>query len=183
MKIFRSRAAAALAAAAVLSLTATPAMARGWNRHHHGDGIDGGDVVAGLLIFGGIAAIAAAASKSSKDRQAHTDDRYRDYPDSDYRSQDYRPQDYREAPPQRYQDDGTDTARERPGRSWRSGVSVDGAVDACVGEVERGSRSIESVEQVNREADGWRVSGRVSGGSEFACSIDGEGRVRSVSGL
>ena len=35
----------------------------GWGgRHHHDDGIDGGDVFAGLLILGGIAAIASAAS-------------------------------------------------------------------------------------------------------------------------
>src|SRR5262245_40287131 len=102
MNIFRSRTAATLAAAAALSLTATPAMARGW--HRHGDGIDGGDVVAGLLIFGGIAAIAAAASsKSNKDRQARQDDRYRDYPDSDYR----------DVPPQSYQNDRDDGYRDR----------------------------------------------------------------------
>jgi hypothetical protein len=176
MMIFRSRTAAVLAAAAALSLTATPAMARGW--HRHGDGIDGGDVVAGLLIFGGIAAIAAAASKSSKDRQARTDDRYRD-------SRDYREDDSRYVPPA---DERSDSYRDRPDNNgpssnWRSGLSVDGAVDACVGEVEQGSRSIDSVEAVNRDGDGWRVSGRVRGGSDFACSVDGQGRVRSVSGL
>jgi hypothetical protein len=180
MTMFRSRTAATLAAAAALSLTATPAMARGW--HHH-DGIDGGDVVAGLLIFGGIAAIAAAASKSHKDRQARADDRYRDDSDGDYRSQDYR-----EVPPQRYDDDRSydDSYRpsgNRPGSDWRSGMSVDGAVDVCVGEVERGSRSIDSVESVNREADGWRVTGRVRGGNDFTCSVDSSGRVRSVSGI
>lgn len=174
MTIFRSRAAAALAAAAALSLTATPAMARGW--HRHGDGIDGGDVVAGLLIFGGIAVIAAAASsKSNKDRQARTDDRYRDdgyHDDLNYR--DYRDDEPNYIPP---------AGRYSPGSNYRSGLSVDGAVDACVGEVERGSRSIDSIESVNRDRDGWRVAGRMRGGNDFACSVDGDGRVRSVSGL
>ena len=177
MIIFRSRAAGALAAAAALSLTATPAMARGW--HRHGDGIDGGDVVAGLLIFGGIAAIAAAASsKSNKDRQAHADSSYRDdgYRDDGYRNdRDYRDDGQHYVPP---------AERYSPGSgNWRSGISVDGAVDACVGEVERGTRSIDSIEAVNRDGDGWRVSGRVRGGNGFACSVDGGGRVRSVSGL
>jgi hypothetical protein len=171
MTIFRSRYAAWLAAAAAaLSLTATPAMARGW--HRHGDGIDGGDVVAGLLIFGGIAAIAAAASsKSNKDRQAHTDDRYRD-------DRDYREDDTRYVPPADERGESY-----RPGSNWRSDLSVDGAVDACVGAVEQGTRSIDSVEAVNRDGDGWRVSGRLRGGNDFSCSVDGQGRVRSVGGL
>ena len=172
MMIFRSRAASALAAAAALSLTATPAMARGWHRHHR-DGIDAGDVLAGVLILGGIAAIASAASKSSRERQARADDRYRD-------SRDYRDDNARYVPPV---DDRSQDYSDRPGSNWRSGLSVDGAVDACVGEVEQGDRSIDSVETVNREGDGWRVSGRMRGGRDFACSIDGQGRVRSVTGL
>jgi len=178
MIIFRSRTATALAAAAALSLTATPAMARGW--HRHGDGIDGGDVVAGLLIFGGIAAIAAAASSSSKNRQTRTDDRNRDdgYRDDGYRDE----RNYRDDGP-RYAPREDDRGNYAPSGNWRSGVSVDGAVDACVGEVERGSRAIDSIEAVNRDGDGWRVSGRVRGGNDFACSVDGGGRVRSVSGF
>ena len=58
MKFFRSRTAASLAALAAFSMTATPVFARGydrWGRHHHhhrNNGIDGGDVLAGLLIVG-----------------------------------------------------------------------------------------------------------------------------------
>ena len=67
MKILRSRPAAALALAAALSLTASPAMARGWgHRHHDRGGVDAGDIFAGLLVIGGIAAIASAASKKNK---------------------------------------------------------------------------------------------------------------------
>jgi hypothetical protein len=174
MKIFRSRAAGALAAAAALSLTATPAMARGWHRYHHHD-VDTGDVLAGLAIFGGIAAIAAAASSSHKNSRARTDDRYRDYPD-----------DYREVPPQRYDDRGDyeryDGQRRDPGSYGPSGPSVDGAIDACVGAVEQGRRTIDGIDSVNREGDGWRVQGRDRDGRTFACSVDHDGRIRGVSG-
>ena len=70
MGINKSRFAAALAAAAALALSATPALAQVWGwggggwGHHHRDRVDAGDVIAGILIIGGIAAIASAASKS-----------------------------------------------------------------------------------------------------------------------
>jgi len=60
MKLHRSRAALVAASLAALALTATPASARHWRHHDHG--IDGGDVLAGLLIIGGIAAVASAAT-------------------------------------------------------------------------------------------------------------------------
>lgn len=50
------------AAAAVAVSSASPAMAR-----DHG-GVDGGDIIAGALVIGGIAAIAAAASSNNNDR-------------------------------------------------------------------------------------------------------------------
>jgi hypothetical protein len=172
MKIIRSRGAGALAAAAALSLTATPALARGWHRHH--DGIDGGDVFAGLLVLGGVAAIAAAASKSSKERRARDDDRYRDDPD-------YRDDGYRDAPPPRaYDDRDYRDYRGDPGRS--PGLSADGAIDACVGAVAGGERSVDGVDSVHRDGDGWRVAGRDRDGREFACSIDREGRIRGLAG-
>src|SRR5690606_28171444 len=123
MKIAFSRAAAALAMAAALSLAATPAMARGygdWGHHHRhrGGGVDAGDVFAGLLIIGGIAAIASAASKQNRD-QRERDVRY---PAPDYRE-----------PSGRYGDYPDDRAP--PGYG---GVGLNEAVDTCVGEVERG---------------------------------------------
>ena len=172
MTLFRSRTAAMLAAAAALSLSATPAMARGWHRHHDRGGLDAGDVFGGLLIIGGVAAIASAVSKSNKDRQAREN---ADYPDQARYDDEY----YRDA---RGADYGRDDYREPPASSWRSGVSVDAAVDACVGEVER-DRSIDSVDSVNRQGEGWRISGRVRDGADFSCSVDGSGRVRDVAGL
>ena len=49
-----------LAAAAVLASVAAPADARGRRHHRHHDDIDAGDVVAGAVVIGGIAALAAA---------------------------------------------------------------------------------------------------------------------------
>jgi hypothetical protein len=211
MRIFRSHTAALLAATAALSLAATPAAARDWHRHRD-NGIDGGDIFAGLLIVGGIAAIASAASsKAKKDRQAREDARYRDDYRDDYRGRaDYRGQDddrgnaYRadadRAPPRvEYgaAQDGVVDARPgapeatpetapqpaQPSSTWRSGLGVDDAVDACVGEVERDNRSIDAIDGVNREGEGWRVGGRVRGGYGFSCTVDRQGRVKSVEGL
>lgn len=62
------------AAAAVAVSSATPAIAR-----DHRGGIDGGDIVAGALVIGGIAAIAAAASNNNDryDRYGYGDDNWR----------------------------------------------------------------------------------------------------------
>ena len=59
MKTFSKALVGTAAAAAVAVSSATPAMARDRG------GIDGGDIIAGALVIGGIAAIAAAASSSN----------------------------------------------------------------------------------------------------------------------
>lgn len=167
MKIFTSRPAIAVAAAAALSMTASPAMARGWYRHHD-RGVDAGDVFAGLVIIGGIAAIAAAASKSNRDkRERNTGDRY---PDRDNRGY--------EQPSGRY--DERAPAEPYSGPGWRSGSSMDSAVDRCVNEVERDNRSVDTVESVSREADGWRIDGRIEGGRDYSCIVNHEGQVSRV---
>ena len=157
-----SRMAGAVAAAAALSMIATPALARGgswggWGKryhHRHHDRIDTGDVLAGILILGGIAAVASAASKSSREA------RERDYP---------RP-DRRDAP--RY---GEPRERVETGPG-----SIGMAVDACAQKVERAERIIDAVTSVERDGEGWRVEGRVSNGRPFACSVSDSGRIRSV---
>lgn len=67
-----NRFAAATALAAAFSMAAAPATARGYHHHrwHHRDRVDGGDVLAGALIIGGIAAIASAASKRNREASA-----------------------------------------------------------------------------------------------------------------
>jgi hypothetical protein len=55
-------------AAGAMAVTATaPAQAQ-WRDRDRGDGIDAGDIIAGALIIGGIAAIASAASNDHYDR-------------------------------------------------------------------------------------------------------------------
>ena len=175
MKLIASKTACALAAAATLAMTATPAMARGWHGHHRDRGIDTGDVIAGVLIIGGIAAIASAAAKSNRDKR----EREARYPERRYPSDD----DYRDYRDYRDRSGGYGDRRDRepyPGSGWRSAGSMDGAVETCVGEVERADRRVDTVDTVNREGDGWRVEGLVSKGGAFSCTVDRDGRVRRV---
>ncbi len=160
------RTASAFAVAAAISMAATPVLARdrgwggggwggGWG--HHDEGVSAGDIFAGVLVIGTIAAIASAASKSNKDRQS--------------RDSDYRDRDYRDTSP-RYSDRGDNRSYAPRG--------IDSAVDSCVAEIERSSRTVDTVETVNRDGEGWRVEGRVRGGNSFACSITNGGQIRSV---
>jgi hypothetical protein len=84
MKTLKKALVSTVAAGAMALSTATPAMAR----DRHDDGIDAGDVIAGALIIGGIAAVAAAASNGDRyDRDYRYRDRnYRGYRDNYYRS-------------------------------------------------------------------------------------------------
>ena len=166
------KSAAALALLASVSLASTPAMARGWGgwgwgwgggwgRHH--DRVDAGDVITGILIIGGIAAIASAASDNGK-RARERDRRERE--DRDWRGED------------RDESGGYGDDDRRP--EWREGSGINAAVERCVSELERGSAKVEGVEAVNKQGDGWRVEGRMSGGQSFACAIDADGRIRSA---
>ena len=182
MTMLASRPLIALVGAAALSMMATPATARGWHRYHD-RGIDGGDVIAGVVILGGIAAIASAIGNSAKDKRAR-DARYPEdtrYPASYPNTRDDR--DYPDYPPQQggYGDNRDDGQVTGYGETDRGGAfSMDGAVDACVDEVERGSSRVDTVDAVNRDGDGWRVDGRIGNGRDFTCSVDGDGRIRRV---
>jgi hypothetical protein len=177
MKILRSRTAIALSSAAAFAMSATPALADRWGRGYGGWGHrdrhdDTGWIVGGIIGIGMIAAIASAASKSKKDKEAR-------YPDRDYRNDDYRNNGYRGDDYARDRDDQRDNGyRSNSYRSTARGI--DGAVDGCVYEVERGSTRVDTVDSVDRDGEGWRVTGRMTGGREFACSTDRENRIRSV---
>ncbi|HYE28495.1 MAG TPA: hypothetical protein VEA61_09710 [Allosphingosinicella sp.] len=58
-----------LAAAALLASIATPADARGRRHHRHHDDVDAGDVVAGAVVIGGIAALISAAGQARQAKQ------------------------------------------------------------------------------------------------------------------
>jgi hypothetical protein len=68
-----------VAIGAMALASASPAVAR--DRYHHDDGISAGDVIAGALVIGGIAAIASAASHDNDryDRGYNGDRGYGDY--------------------------------------------------------------------------------------------------------
>ncbi|QKG71913.1 hypothetical protein [Erythrobacter mangrovi] len=165
------------ALAAALSLTATPtsaaelpvatshvALATGpawapgddtahnhrWYRYRRHRGVDAGDVLAGILIVGGIAAIASAASNA--DRRSRDDYRYR-YPEPRRDSSRYNDSDTR---------------------------GIDRAVSICSNEIERNVR-IDSIDSVNRTAQGWQVSGALYNGDGFSCSIGNNGRIEAIS--
>lgn len=143
---------------------------RGYPYRRHRGGLDTGDVLAGVLIIGGIAAIASAASNNSnRQREARN---YPDYRDGDYRGSDYRNNDrypYRDRPNDRQGDDSR----------YSDGRGMDRAADMCVREVER-REQVEDVGNVRRTADGWRVEGSLRNGREFACEIDNDGRISDV---
>lgn len=124
---------------------------RRWGRHRD-NGIDAGDVLAGVLILGGIAAIASAASKE------RAEDRY----------------------PARYPDDVRYGTPSSEGRFESRGI--DRAVDMCVREVERGQGYVAGVDSANRDAEGWRVAGELESGASFWCTIDNSGRISGVGG-
>ncbi len=65
-----------VAAGAMALASVTPAFAEDYRGHGRG-GISAGDVIAGALVIGGIAAVAAAASRSNNDRGYGYDRNYR----------------------------------------------------------------------------------------------------------
>ncbi len=76
MKALTKYAAGAATAAALTLTAASPAQAQSWDRHYRDrDGIDVGDVIAGVAVIGGIAAIASALGRDGN-RYGY-DNRYR----------------------------------------------------------------------------------------------------------
>lgn len=129
MKTFTKAIIGSSAAGAMALAGATPAFAR----DRHDDGISAGEVIAGALIIGGIAAIASAASKDRDDRY-YRDGRY--YDDDRY---DRRGGNARSAVEQCVR------AAERDAR--RSGF---------------GRANVTDIRDVDRRNDGYRVKGRIA---------------------
>ncbi|MEP5938682.1 MAG: hypothetical protein ABJ239_10170 [Erythrobacter sp.] len=167
---------AAATVGAMALASATPAQARD---RHHDRGISTGDVIAGAVILGGIAAIASATSK--KDRYNHRNDRYRT---DRYRGQGYDNRNYNR---------GYNANVRYKNRGYTNGRS---AVERCVRVAERQARrfggfrhaDVTQIRDVDRTRYGFRVKGRieVSGArgygnqgydrGKFTCYLDGQGR-------
>ena len=126
-----------VAAGAMALATASPAMA---DRGHHRDrNIDAGDVIAGAVIVGGIAALAGAFNK--KDRRYH---------DRHYRGDHYRGGHYNN------------------GYAYNRGGGQR-AIERCIRVAERQARrfggyryaDVTQIRDVDRTRYGWRVKGRI----------------------
>ncbi|WP_284125865.1 hypothetical protein [Parerythrobacter aestuarii] len=122
-------------------------------RWRHRNRVDAGDVIAGIAILGGIAAIASAAS-NNKRRDRYDDRRYQD--------RRYQDRQYRDDNPRRYQSS-----------------NLDRAVSTCTSAIERDVR-VDSVDSVSRSGEGWQVSGRLYDGNGFTCSVSGDGRIDRI---
>ncbi|MGB7407447.1 MAG: hypothetical protein WA908_02995 [Pontixanthobacter sp.] len=122
---------ATVAAGALALTSASPAMAR----DRDDDGIGAGEVIAGAVILGGLAAI---LSSGDRDR-----DRYRD--GYRYRDRDYRPR-----------------ARQRRGGNGR--LAVERCVRAVERDARRAGfryANVTRITDVDRERRGWEIEGRL----------------------
>ncbi len=142
MRIFTTS--ATIAATPAMLFVSTAAVARPGDRYRGHDGIDAGDVIAGALIIGGIAAIASAAS-NNRDRY----DRGYGYRDNDYRGG----RDYDE---RGYGDNGY----------YQNGYGSRTAVDQCVraAQIEArryGQARVTDVTRIDRIRGGYEVRGRL----------------------
>lgn len=138
-KNFAKGSLATLAAGAMAVSVATPAAAQ--SRHNDRDnGISTGEVIAGAVILGGLAAI-IASSDNDRDDRGYRD---RNYRDRDYRGNNYRGNGY-----------GNNNAR--------------AAVDQCVRAAERtaeryagGRAEVYEIRDIDRERRGFEVKGRIA---------------------
>lgn len=132
---------------------------RGWRRGWRRRGIRGGDVLAGVLILGGIAAVASAANNNRRrERDVVIVERDRD------RNYDRR-------------EDRRDDRRNTRRSTGASGL--ENAVSQCVDRIEQDIR-VDSVDSVDRNGRGWLVTGALFNGSSFLCRIDNNGRIADI---
>ena len=176
-----TKAAIGAATAGAILLGSTPALAR--DRDRDGDGISAGEVIAGAVVLGGLAAILSSGDNDRYDRYDRNDGRY----DGRYRD------DYRGGG--RYDND----ARYGYGYDYNRYGNSRSAVNQCVSAVERGSRrygntDVTQVTSIDRKRDGYKIKGQVvvrdgyggrwgRGGSydkgKFSCDVR-YGRVQDV---
>jgi len=151
MKTFTKALTGTIAAGAMAIASATPAYAD----HRDRDGISAGDVIAGALIIGGIAAVASAASKNNRDRD------YRGYPgDYGYDRAGYGGY---------YGNNGYGRGYDNDAR-WRGNPRQ--AVEQCVYAAERYASSrglradVTDIRQVRDTRYGFEVKGRIAVNSQ-----------------
>ncbi len=146
---------------------------RGYRGHRrHRGRIRGGDVLAGILILGGIAAVASAASNNKRNNDRYRD---RDYRNDDRRYDNRRNENRREE----YRND-----RRSDNRGDRGTGSMDQAINSCSDAAERKAgrdARVSEIRSVTKDGSGWRVEGNLSNSAEpsFLCGST-SGRVDFV---
>lgn len=127
-----------VAAGALAMVSATPALAN----DHRDRGISAGDVIAGAVIIGGIAAIASAAGRNNDGYRYDDDSRYRGQARGNY-GYNY-------------------------GDRWQARGNPRAAVERCINAVERDARragfrfaDVTQIRNVEDTRSGWRVRGNL----------------------
>ena len=126
--------------------SATPALAQ--TRDRRDNGIDAGDMIAGALIIGGIAAVATAVGRNRGNNDGYV------YEGSGYDN--------------RYDDDRYDNRYDS--RYYNSAGNSRQAVEQCVYAAERnasrysygGNSQVTDIRQIDRKRDGYTVKGRIA---------------------
>ncbi|TAD79334.1 MAG: hypothetical protein EAY70_06385 [Sphingomonadales bacterium] len=132
---------------------------RGWRRNR----IDAGDVLIGAAVIGGLAAILSSNNRRQRNRDVVVVERDADFRD---REQD-RNRNW----------DRRDDRRAAPRGTGASGL--DNAVNMCLDRIERDVR-VDTVDNVERTAAGWRVNGVLFNGSSFDCRIGNNGQIDGI---
>lgn len=115
-------------------------------------------------IIGGVAAIISSNNRRARDRDVVIVERDRDFRNPDWQRNADR----------RYRDDRRVA---RPAGVGSAGL--DSAVDMCLARIERDVR-VDTVDNVERTASGWLVSGSLFNGSGFACRIGNSGQIDGI---
>lgn len=160
------------AAAAALVSAASPALAR--DRYGHGDGIDVGDIIAGAVVLGGIAAVAGSIGNNRGYNNGYPSGSYRTTNRYGYPSNGY---DYNDS--SRYNDrdgynDRYDYNNGNDRYGYRNGNPRE-AVEQCVATAENqasrysyGRADVTDIRGVDRNSRGYTVRGRIA--------VNGQGR-------
>lgn len=179
----------ATAAAGAMALASTAPAAAQDRYRDRDDGISTGEIIAGAVILGGIAAI--LSSGDDRDDYRYRGD-YRDRDDYRYRDRDYR----NDRRSRHYRGDR---------RGYNRGLSARSAVERCVQAAEREAQryrgrnaEVYEVFDVDRERGGYEIKGRIAvregrgygyrrgyrndGWDEgrFECEIDYNGRITDL---
>ena len=134
-----------VAAGAMVMASATPILAQ--QRERHDNGIDAGDIIAGALIIGGIAAVASTVGRNRGNNDGYV----------------YEGSGYDQRYDQRY-DNRND------GRYYNQAGDSRQAVEQCVYAAERnasrasygGTSQVTDIRQIDRKRDGYTVKGRIA---------------------